>query len=261
LPLDPLSPDPGGAMLRLITDRFAPPALDTAVSSALLRGVAEGSEEPTLRLWVPDRIVAFGRQDRARPGYPQAVAAAREEGFTPVERLAGGRAAVFHEGTIAFSWATPEADARITVTDRFERIASIVAAALSRLGVDARIGEVPGEYCPGSWSVNASGKRKLMGVGQRLVKGGAHVGGVIVVTDPELVNRPLIGAYEALGYEWDPGATGAVSDHVEVGTPEVTTALLEAFAAAGHPTRPGVASPGALARAGRASTEHEPRIA
>jgi hypothetical protein len=26
-------------------------------------------------------------------------------------------------------------------------------------------GEVPGAYCPGDWSVNARGERKLMGVG------------------------------------------------------------------------------------------------
>ena len=32
-------------------------------------------------------------------------------------------------------------------------------------------GEVAGEYCPGQHSVNARGERKLMGVGQRLIRG------------------------------------------------------------------------------------------
>ena len=50
-----------------------------------------------------------------------------------------------------------------------------------RLGVDARVGEIPGEYCPGAYSVNARGVKKLMGVGQRLVPSAAHVGGVVVV--------------------------------------------------------------------------------
>ena len=53
--------------------------------------------------------------------------------------------------------------------------------ALCSLGVDARIGEVAGEYCPGKYSVNARGATKIMGVGQRLARHAAHVGGVIVV--------------------------------------------------------------------------------
>ena len=87
-------------------------------------------------------------------------------------------------------------------------------AALARLGVDARVGEVPGEYCPGAFSVNARGRTKLAGVGQRLISGAAHLGGVVVVRDSAGVRDVLIPVYEALGLEWDPETTGSVEDEV-----------------------------------------------
>ena len=40
--------------------------------------------------------------------------------------------------------------------------------ALQRLGLDARLGELAGEYCPGEFSVNLAGRSKVMGVGQRV---------------------------------------------------------------------------------------------
>lgn len=218
----------------MITESVDPPALDAAVSSALLRRVGSGDAPPTLRLFVPKRTVAFGRQDAVRPGYRAAAAAVTAAGFAPVERLAGGRAAVFHEGTLAFAWAVPEPSPRQSIASRFEAIAAIVRDAFIGLGVDARIGEVPGEYCPGAYSVNARGVTKLMGVGQRLVRGAAHVGGVVVATDAPLINLPLVPAYAALEYEWNPDATGAVADEVSTDVSSVARALLDAFTRAGH---------------------------
>jgi lipoate-protein ligase A len=200
-----------------VTRRFeGRPDLDTAISRAILDRVASGELPETLRLFVADRMVAFGRQDVANPEYAAAVEAARSAGFAPIERLAGGKAAVFHEATLAFSWAIPEPRPRETIHQRFEAIASIVVEALISLGVDAHIGEVPGEYCPGTFSVNAGGRAKIMGVGQRLIAGAAHVGGVVVVDRTDLINRVLTPVYDALGYEWNPEATGAVTDEATV---------------------------------------------
>ena len=70
-----------------------------------------------------------------------------------------------------------------------------IAAALCDLGVDARVGEVEGEYCPGEYSVNARGALKLMGVGQRIVRGAAHVGGVLVVGRSDRTRRVLEPVY------------------------------------------------------------------
>ena len=76
------------------------------------------------------------------------------------------------------------------------------------------MGEVPGEYCPGAWSVNAGGRAKLVGIGQRLISGGAHVGGVIVVGDSAGMRELLVPVYDALELEWDPATVGSVEDEV-----------------------------------------------
>lgn len=213
--------------LRLLTDRTGDPALDTAVARALLRRVASGELGETFRLTVPGRIVAFGRQDTVRPGYPDAVAAAASLGFAPIERLAGGRAAVFHEGTLAFSWAIPDPRPAAGIHDRFQELADLMVDAFGRLGVDARIGEVPGEYCPGAYSVSVEGRRKVMGVGQRLARTAAHVGGVVVAAGAGLVNRAIAPVYDALGYEWRPDATGALEDAVPVDLGDVVAAIID----------------------------------
>jgi lipoate-protein ligase A len=145
-----------------------------------------------------------------------------------VLRLAGGRAAVFHEGTLALAHATPEAAPRDGTRERFEATAGLLAEAFGRMGVDARIGEVPGEYCPGTWSVNARGVVKLAGIGQRLITGAAHVGGVIVASETARLREVLVPVYEALELEWDPATAGSVEDEVSSATAEsVAEAIVE----------------------------------
>ena len=185
------------------------PEYGTAVSRAILMRVAAGELPPTMRIHRPGREVAFGRQDVAAPGYERAAQAAIDNGFAAVERLAGGRAAVFHEGTIAITRAYPDPEPPRRTYERFREMAGLVRDALSRIGVaDPRVGEVPGEYCPGAYSVNARGRRKLAGIGQRMITGGAHVGGVVVASGDEDIRGVLVPVYEALGLEWSPGDDG-----------------------------------------------------
>jgi octanoyl-[GcvH]:protein N-octanoyltransferase len=92
--------------------------------------------------------------------------------------------------------------------------------------VDARPGEVPGEYCPGEYSINAGGRTKLVGVGQRIIKGATHIGGVIVVGDADRIRDVLIPVYDALGLEWDPRTTGSIEDEIgPIAFDEVTAAI------------------------------------
>ena len=192
----------------------ARPAYDTAVSRALLHAVAEGRSPAALRLYDPGDAVAFSLLDRVQPGFRGAVAAARARGFDAMLRLAGGRAAVFTHETLGFAWCVPDPEPRAAIGARFEEVAATVAAALRRLGADARVGAVPGEYCPGDHSVNARGQRKLMGVGQRIVKGGAHVGGVIVLGGSARIRDVLVPVYEHLSYAWDPATVGSLEDEL-----------------------------------------------
>ncbi len=197
--------------LHLATDSFPEaPAFDEAVSRVLMERVAAGELPETLRLARPGSMVAFGRRDAASPGYGAAVAAARACGFDAVLRLSGGRAAVFHPETVLFTHAIPDAEPRSGIDTRFEHTAELMATALRRLAVDARVGEVPGEYCPGRHSVNARGRTKLVGVGQRLISGAAHVGGVVVTSRADWIRDVLVPVYAALGLDWDTATAGSV---------------------------------------------------
>jgi octanoyl-[GcvH]:protein N-octanoyltransferase len=234
MPSPPAAPAPDRPSLALIDASFeGQGALGTGVSAALMRRVARGELPTTMRLHRTGRILAFGRIDRLSPGYEGALEIAREHGYEPIERMAGGRAAVFHEGTIAFSRASREPNPARRTHTRFGEIAELIAATLARLGVDARIGEVPGEYCPGKWSVNAGGTIKLAGIGQRVIAGGAHVGGVLVVEDAAAIREVLVPVYEQLGLKWDPATAGSVADALPGPAPRgglfaaLTTALRE----------------------------------
>lgn len=217
--------------IQLLEHSFAErPAFDTAVSRALLHAVGEGREPESLRLHTPGEVVAFSILDRAKPGFQAAVAAAQREGFQAVLRLAGGRAAVFHRQTLSFSWCVPARDARRGIRQRFEAVGRVIAEAFRDLGVDARVGAVPGEYCPGEHSVNARGKTKLMGVGQRVVRHAAHVGGVVVVAGAPRIRQVLVPVYREMGLRFDPASVGSLSDEVGgISVADVAGALRSAF--------------------------------
>src|SRR5215218_10382029 len=122
--------------LRLIRHSFPDqPELSTAVSRTILRRVAAGELPPTIRIHRPGDEVAFGRQDLASPGYEAAAEAARTAGFAAVERLAGGRAAVFHGGTIAIARAYADPQPPKRTYARFEEMADLIATTLRGLGV------------------------------------------------------------------------------------------------------------------------------
>jgi len=176
--------------------------------------VAAGELPQTLRIAHPGTTVAFAKRDAVAPGYDEAVKAAREHGFEATLRLAGGRAAVFHDGTMEIGHAVPDDEPREGIHERFRATAGRLARALGALGVDARVGEVAGEYCPGRYSVNARGAVKLAGIGQRIVAGGSHTGVVLVVEGEERINGVLEPVYAALGLEWEPARTGSVRSEV-----------------------------------------------
>jgi octanoyl-[GcvH]:protein N-octanoyltransferase len=251
-------------LLRLFTHSFPDnPALDTAVSRALMLRVAAGELPSTLRLARPGRMLAFSKRDVVAPGYRDAVRAARAAGFEPAVRLAGGRAAVFHEGTLELAHARADEEPRDGIHSRFLSTAALIARAASGLGVDARVGEVSGEYCPGRYSVNAGGARKLAGLGQRVVAGGSHTGAVIVVNGAEQVRAALVPVYEALDIDWDPATVGAVADEVAAPLDDTWSALQQALVeeySRSYDLEPAELDADTLELAGRLAGEHKPAV-
>jgi octanoyl-[GcvH]:protein N-octanoyltransferase len=194
--------------LRLLTAAFPDDApLEAGVSHALLARVAGGELPESFRLARTPATLSFGRLDTHAAGFPDAVRAAKEHGFAPVHRLGGGRAAVFHEGTLAFGWAVADEEPRTGTHQRFAWLAALVAEAIASLGLDARVGALPGEYCPGDYSIHV-GPVKVVGIAQRITKAASYTEGVIVVTGGERVRDVLVPVYDALGLEWDPSTAG-----------------------------------------------------
>jgi octanoyl-[GcvH]:protein N-octanoyltransferase len=199
--------------VRLLRDSFPDgPALDVAVSHALLLRVARGELEPSVRLYRPAPTLAFGRLDALRPGFAEAGLAARDAGFQPIVRLAGGHAAAYHEQSLIYEEIVAQDDVTAGLHDRFRDAAELLAGALAGLGVETQVGEITGEYCPGAYTVSAAGRLKLVGSAQRAVRGGALLSAFILIADGDRLRAALFDVYRALEIAWLPTTAGALDD-------------------------------------------------
>jgi octanoyl-[GcvH]:protein N-octanoyltransferase len=218
--------------LDLITSGPSAPAdLEMARSEALLRAVAARRRPGTLRVLRPRPTVAFGRLDALRPGFAGAVQLARGHGFEPVVRVAGGHAAAYDPGSLVVDVVTPQAGTVTGLQDRFDAAASVLLEALLAVGVEARVGRLDGEYCPGAHSLNVGGRLKVAGIAQRVVKGAALTSAVVTVASGPLVRRVVAEVYGALGIAIDPAVTGALQDVAPALEPDaVQAAVLAAYA-------------------------------
>jgi octanoyl-[GcvH]:protein N-octanoyltransferase len=215
------------------------PEADLLAGVDLLRRVREGASPATLRIYRPDPTLAFGQRDVRLPGFDAAVAAARAAGFAPVVRKAGGRAAAYHRGTLIVDHVEPAGEAMVGHQERFRVLGELYAGALRSLGVDAAVGELPGEYCPGEFSVHGkpgpgsavSAPVKLVGTAQRVVAGAWLFASVFVVRDSAPVRGVLRDVYAAMGLPFEASTAGAVEDLVPgVAVDDVEAALLKAYA-------------------------------
>jgi lipoate-protein ligase A len=208
--------------------------LDIALGPALLQQIAAAGGPETLRVYRPRPTLAFSGRDCASLGIAAAAAAAREAGFAPVRRGPGGRAAGYHRGALCLDHVGSEAAGLQQIRPRFAEFGELLAGALRELGVDARVGPVPGEYCPGEFSINDGLGHKLVGTAQRLVRGGWLFGVVMLVLDPEPVRAVLTDVYAALDLDWDPGTVGAVDGSAAgVTVDDARAAVLRAYAQLG----------------------------
>lgn len=207
-----------------------PAALDIAASHALLLRAAAGELAATTRLYRPCPTLAFGRTDVRCGGFEAAAAAARRHGFEPVVRLAGGEAAAYHPAALVFEQVIPAPRALAGMHGRYASLSALLCEALQSIGADAAVEELPGEYCPGAYSVRV-GDTKVAGIAQRVVQGASLTTAFVIVARGAEVREVLVDACAALGRPWDPATAGALADH----HPQITVAAVErAIVAACH---------------------------
>src|SRR4051794_16352320 len=186
-------------------------ATELAIAHALVRRAGAGDISEALRCYRPTApVVVFGRRDTRLPGFANAVRAAVDAGFQTAVRAVGGRAVAYTENALVIDHVRHEPNAGAELEDRFVDQGGKVASVLRQLGVDAHVGAVPGEYCPGAHSVNARGATKLVGTAQRVVRNG-WLFSTLVTVDDDLVLRPVLQAvYGHLGLAFDPASVGSV---------------------------------------------------
>ena len=186
----------------------------------LLAAAKQGRLGPTMRVYRPAPTVAFGQRDAHLPGFAEAARRCRELGFEPLVRKAGGRAAAYHEGCLILDHVEPLADAIAGAKKRFSQFGELIASGLRDAGLLAAVGEIPGEYCPGEFSVHGAHavdplrRVKLVGTAQRVVAGAWLFSSAVVVQDSAPLREVLTASYDALGLEWDPATAGSADDLV-----------------------------------------------
>jgi octanoyl-[GcvH]:protein N-octanoyltransferase len=206
-------------------------ALELATAQAMLRRVSRGESGGVLRVYRPAApAVAFGRRDVRLPGFHAAVDVVRRAAFEPCVRAPGGRAVGYTEQALVVDHVGPDPHWPSRLEARFAELGELWVGLLRGLGVDARIGEVPGEYCPGSHSVNARGRVKLVGTAQRMVRG-AWLFSAVVVFDGVPVLRPLLReVYGELDLPFDDASVGSLCEEVPgVSLDRLEDAVLAAY--------------------------------
>ncbi len=209
-------------------------ALELAYAHASVRRASKGEVAAALRLYRPaNPVVVFGRRETRAPGFREACALATEAGFEVAVRATGGRAVAYTERSVVVDHVERAPDATAGMDDRFEGLGHLIREALVGLGVDARLGAVPGEYCPGAHSVNARGTVKLVGTSQRVVREAWLFSALVVVDDADRVRSLLTGVYRALGQPLEGASVGALADEVPgLDAEAVEAALVDAYARA-----------------------------
>jgi len=178
-----------------------------------LLGLNEGGAG-ILRIYRPEPTAAFSPRDTTLETYAAAAEAMLARGFEPVERRAGGQLAVYDGGALIVDLVAPHGEPRTDVHDRFKLFSDAIASALAGTGIDTRVGEIDGEYCPGTYSVNAEGRIKLAGIAQRVGRCGYHLGAVISVRTSDRARTAVAEAYRIMDYPFCPATFGALSDFV-----------------------------------------------
>lgn len=113
---------------------------------------------------------------------------------------------------------------------RFGRHVAALVDVFESFDIDAHVGEVPGEYCPGAYSVNRSGLTKLSGTAQRVARGAWLVSSVVQVHFAAPLRRVTRRVAAALDASIDVRTLGSIQDSVpDIDVDDVARRLRERF--------------------------------
>ncbi|WP_456695130.1 lipoyl protein ligase domain-containing protein [Aeromicrobium sp. P5_D10] len=177
-------------------------AVELAIPALLLRN-PPGLWSELVHIYVPQGpTVAFSSRDLRRPGILAATDLARSAGFEPVVRSPGGQMVAYDSGAVVIDHLTWSSGLRQAGGSTFADNAGSHANVLRSLGdIDAQVGPVDGEYCPGEFSINVAGRTKVVGSAQRITGTGSLFSTVVQVAVSAEVRAVIAAVSDALGYE------------------------------------------------------------
>ena len=220
-------------MQLLLADRFEDPATAYGYVRTVFDQVASGERPATVSITPSTRHVGVTRRDTFRPGFIDAVRAAGEMDYPVLVRSSGGGATAADLGTFGFSIIRPadETERGRGISDRYDEAAAFVLGAFSLLGIEAEVGEVRDEFCPGDHSVRVGdreGGMKVVGIAQRITRRATSVGGIVLVEGEQALARVLVRVYDAMRLPFRPQGVGSLR---RAGYEAGTHDAIDAFAA------------------------------
>jgi octanoyl-[GcvH]:protein N-octanoyltransferase len=215
----------------LVPDRFEDSATAYGYVRTVFDQVARGARPATVSITPSTRHVGVTRRDTFRPGFEDAVRAAGGMGYPVLVRSAGGGATAADRGTFGFSIIRPadESESGRGIRERYDEAAAFVLGAFSRLGVEAEVGEVRDEFCPGDHSIrvgDGEGGMKVVGIAQRITRRATSVGGIALVEGEQELARVLERVYDAMQLPFRKESVGSLHRAgYEAGTQNAIEAL------------------------------------
>jgi octanoyl-[GcvH]:protein N-octanoyltransferase len=138
---------------------------DTHGDDLLLGELAVPPHRPVARLWQAAPSLVVPRRLSDLTLFDHAAARSARRNWPVVTRGSGGHAVPLQPGILNLTLAYPAASGW-SIDAAYRHLAGILVAALCATGIDARIGEVPGAFCPGRFDLSVGG-RKVAGTAQR----------------------------------------------------------------------------------------------
>lgn len=229
---------------------------DVCFGPTVLKAPEARGRRPVWRAYRPAPTVAFSTRDCRSDRLPSAAQAAFAAGHAPVRRGPGGRPVAYGREALCLDVVGSEDPDERDTRERFEVFGAALVTALTSVGVPAGVGETPGEYCPGRFSVHDGHGHKVVGTAQRLVKG-AWLFSAVVLVEPSAGLRPVMcEVYDLLQLSWDPSTLGTLADVVPgVDVLSVAAAVADALGAHADQMPQGLVD-SALAQATRDAPSH-----
>ncbi len=151
---EPLNNNPANALLR---------------DTLLLKEVASGARQATVRIWENPQCLVVTRKETRFPCFAQAKQQLEQQGWPVIVRDSGGTAVPHHPGILNLSLILPQLHSpKFDLDSIYLALCEPIIQALKFFGLKAEYGETPGSYCDGRFNLNIEGL-KITGTAQRMM--------------------------------------------------------------------------------------------